>query len=71
MSTINMVKYYFYKNKMPTNPKELTDMIALAYQTARDMKLYPKAILIRYETASFLNIFYICHFLRTKSLTQV
>ncbi|OJJ43520.1 hypothetical protein ASPZODRAFT_161467 [Penicilliopsis zonata CBS 506.65] len=42
-----MVRYYFYKGKMPTNPKDLQDMVALAYQTARDMKLYPRAILIR------------------------
>ncbi|PYI11410.1 hypothetical protein BO78DRAFT_457814 [Aspergillus sclerotiicarbonarius CBS 121057] len=47
MSTVNMVKYYFYKGKMPSSLKELEDMVALAYQTARDMKLYPRAILIR------------------------
>ncbi|KAJ5240308.1 uncharacterized protein N7469_001899 [Penicillium citrinum] len=32
---------------MPKNPKDLRDVVALAYQTARDMKLYPRAILIR------------------------
>ena len=49
MSTMNMVKYYFYKGKMPKDPKELRDMVALAYQTARDMKLHPRAILIRWD----------------------
>ncbi|KAJ5642291.1 hypothetical protein N7490_006291 [Penicillium lividum] len=47
MSTVNLVKYYFYKGKMPKNPKDLRDVVALAYQTARDMKLHPRAILIR------------------------
>lgn len=47
MSTVNMVKYYFYKGKMLKDPKDLRDIVALAYQTARDMKLYPRAILIR------------------------
>jgi hypothetical protein len=47
MSTVNMVKYYFYKGKMPKNPTDLQHMVALAYQTARDMKLYSRAILIR------------------------
>lgn len=48
MSTINMVKYYFYKGMMPKDMEFLQNMISLAYQTARDRKLYPKAILIRY-----------------------
>jgi hypothetical protein len=47
MSTINMVKYYFYRGMLPENQQRLRDLIALAYQTARDRKLYPKAILIR------------------------
>lgn len=47
MSTINMIKYYFYKGKMPKNANDLKSVVALAYQTARDMKLYPRAILIR------------------------
>ncbi|POR37769.1 Uncharacterized protein TPAR_02035 [Tolypocladium paradoxum] len=46
MSTINVVKYYFYRKNMPS-PEEMQKMIALAYQTARDRKLYPKAVLIR------------------------
>ncbi|CAI7574126.1 unnamed protein product [Penicillium glandicola] len=47
MSTINIVKYYFYEGMLPANPHRLQALIALAYQTARDRKLYPKAILIR------------------------
>ncbi|PLN74589.1 hypothetical protein BDW42DRAFT_181986 [Aspergillus taichungensis] len=56
MSTINMVKYYFYKNHLPRDPARLHALVALAYQTARDRKLYPKAILIRsepHDTTSF------------------
>ena len=48
MSTINIVKYFFYKGTMPKNEKLLSSMVALAYQSARDQKLYPKAILIRW-----------------------
>lgn len=33
---------------MPKDPELLQNMVSLAYQTARDRKLYPKAILIRY-----------------------
>lgn len=47
MSTINVVKYYFYAGMMPQNQERLRGLIALAYQTARDRKLYPKAVLIR------------------------
>ncbi|KAB8201511.1 hypothetical protein BDV34DRAFT_229271 [Aspergillus parasiticus] len=47
MSTINMIKYYFYEGMMPQNRKRMESLIALAYQTARDRKLYPKAVLIR------------------------
>ncbi|EDP50770.1 hypothetical protein KXV70_001074 [Aspergillus fumigatus] len=47
MSTVNLVKYYFYKGMMPKDPELLKNMVSLAYQTARDRKLYPKAILIR------------------------
>lgn len=48
MSSINFVKYYFYKGTMPTDQSKLKNLIAIAYQTARDKRLYPKAILIRY-----------------------
>lgn len=48
MATVNMVKYYFYKGMMPKDPELLQNMVSLAYQTARDRKLYPKSILIRY-----------------------
>ncbi|GAW18760.1 hypothetical protein ANO14919_082420 [Xylariales sp. No.14919] len=47
MSTINVVRYFFYKNAMPKDKARLERMVALAYQTARDRKLHPKAILIR------------------------
>ena len=47
MSTIHFTKYFFYKGMLPDDPKRLRDIVALAYQTARDRKLYPKAILIR------------------------
>lgn len=47
MSTVNLVKYYFYRGMMPKDPELLQNMVSLAYQTARDRKLYPKAILIR------------------------
>ncbi|KAK5998795.1 hypothetical protein PT974_01178 [Cladobotryum mycophilum] len=47
MSAINIVKYYFYAK--PKSTKRMEELIALAYQTARDRKLYPKAVLIRSE----------------------
>lgn len=47
MSTVNMVKYYFYKGMVPKDQDRLRQLVALAYQTARDRKLYPKAVLIR------------------------
>lgn len=47
MSAVNIVKYYFYRDLMPQDSDTLRKMVALAYQTARDRKLYPKAILIR------------------------
>ncbi|KGO75013.1 hypothetical protein PITC_032510 [Penicillium italicum] len=49
MSTVNLVKFYFYKGMMPKDPELLKNMISLAYQTARDRRLYPKAILIRHQ----------------------
>lgn len=48
MSIVNIVKYYFYMGMMPTDSVLLRNMILLAYQTARDRKLHPKAILIRW-----------------------
>lgn len=48
MATVSMVKYYFYKGMMPKDPELLQNMVSLAYQTARDRKLYPKSILVRY-----------------------
>lgn len=53
MSTINMIRYFFYKSKLPRDPERLRALVALAYQTARDRKLYPKAILIRYVDPRF------------------
>jgi hypothetical protein len=47
MSTVNIVKYYFYKGMIPQTAKKMEGLISLAYQTARDRKLYPKAVLIR------------------------
>ena len=48
MSTINMVRYYFYKGRTPLEAHEMQRLIALAYRTAQDRQLYPKAVLIRY-----------------------
>lgn len=47
MSTVNIVRYFFYKGMMPQDKSRLERMVALAYQTARDRKLHPRAILIR------------------------
>ncbi|PYI01808.1 hypothetical protein BO78DRAFT_352848 [Aspergillus sclerotiicarbonarius CBS 121057] len=47
MSKVNMVRYFFYKRCLPEDAQWLQALVALAYQTARDRKLYPKAILIR------------------------
>ncbi|KAE8166058.1 hypothetical protein BDV40DRAFT_296870 [Aspergillus tamarii] len=49
MSTVNFVKYYFHKNLYPDTEERLRRMIALAYRTARDWKLYPRAVFIRSE----------------------
>ena len=48
MSTVNLVKYYFHKTMYPQSEERLRKIIALAYQTARDRKIYPKAVFIRY-----------------------
>ena len=47
MSTVNIVKYYFYKGMIPKDQDRLRQLVALAYETARNRKLYPKAVLIR------------------------
>ncbi|OAQ60945.1 hypothetical protein VFPPC_01984 [Pochonia chlamydosporia 170] len=49
MSTVNIVRYYFHKRNAPKDADRMRKLIALAYQTARDKKLYPKAVLIRSE----------------------
>ncbi|KAJ5475335.1 hypothetical protein N7539_008401 [Penicillium diatomitis] len=56
MSTVNMVKYYFYKGMIPKDRDRLRQLVALAYQTARDRKLYPKAVLIRSEVHDTTSI---------------
>ncbi|KAK4117130.1 hypothetical protein N656DRAFT_743098 [Canariomyces notabilis] len=43
MSTINIVRYYFHKANIPATEQRMRQLIALAYQTARDKELYPKA----------------------------
>ncbi|OJZ86476.1 hypothetical protein ASPFODRAFT_134323 [Aspergillus luchuensis CBS 106.47] len=48
MSTVNMVRYFFYKGCLPDTQQRLQELVAVAYQTARDRKLYPKVVLIRY-----------------------
>lgn len=48
MSTVNMVRYFFYRENFPRTQKRLQTLVGLAYQTARDRKLYSKAVLIRY-----------------------
>ncbi|EHA19810.1 hypothetical protein ASPNIDRAFT_39238 [Aspergillus niger ATCC 1015] len=56
MSTVNMVKYYFYRGMLPADQDRLRQLLALAYQTARDRKLYPKAVLIRSEVHDTTSI---------------
>ncbi|KAM7208131.1 hypothetical protein V8F20_001411 [Naviculisporaceae sp. PSN 640] len=48
-STINVVKYYFHARHVPKTQGRITQYIRLAYQTARDKELYPKAVFIRSE----------------------
>jgi hypothetical protein len=62
MSTVNMVKYYFYKGMVPKDQDRLRQLVALAYQTARDRKLYPKAVLIRCVYNAFEQGILICPF---------
>lgn len=47
MSTINIVKYFFHK-EFAGDSEMQRKLVALAYQTARSQKLYPKWIFIRY-----------------------
>lgn len=54
MSTINMVRCFFYRENFPKDAKVMRALVALAYQTARDRKLYPKAILIRYVIQAYV-----------------
>lgn len=39
---------------MPKDPEKLRHMIAVAYQTASDRQIFPKAVLIRYAGFCFL-----------------
>lgn len=48
MSSINIVKYYFHARQVPRSEARIRQLIALAYQTARDKQLYPKAVFVRY-----------------------
>ncbi|CCF39823.1 hypothetical protein CH063_10549 [Colletotrichum higginsianum] len=54
MSTVNIVKYYFHKANAPRDAERMRKMVLLAYQTAKDKKLYPKEVFIRY--ASFAEL---------------
>ncbi|OBR14884.1 hypothetical protein CH63R_00064 [Colletotrichum higginsianum IMI 349063] len=49
MSTVNIVKYYFHKANAPRDAERMRKMVLLAYQTAKDKKLYPKEVFIRSE----------------------
>ena len=49
MSTLNLVRYYFYKGYYSGTPAAVQVMITLAYQTVRDLGPYPKAIVMRYR----------------------
>ncbi|EEY22219.1 conserved hypothetical protein [Verticillium alfalfae VaMs.102] len=56
MSSINIVKYYFHAKQIPRSDARIRQLIALAYQTARDKQLYPKAVLVRYKTQDHLGL---------------
>ncbi|KAK2054172.1 hypothetical protein LY76DRAFT_629074 [Colletotrichum caudatum] len=49
MSTVDIVKYYFHKDHVPKTAERIQQLVALAYQTARDKQLYPRAVFIRSE----------------------
>jgi hypothetical protein len=46
-SGANLVRYFFYAGNTISKQRKQS-LIALAYATARDQKLAPRAILIRY-----------------------
>ncbi|KAK1950766.1 hypothetical protein LY78DRAFT_649557 [Colletotrichum sublineola] len=46
MSTVNIVKYYFHKANIPRTEARMRQLIALAYQIARDKELYPQAVFV-------------------------
>ena len=43
---INIVKYYFHIRNVPS-AERMRQLVALAYQTARDRQLHPKEVFIR------------------------
>ncbi|GAT24199.1 hypothetical protein RIB2604_01800240 [Aspergillus luchuensis] len=51
-----MVRYFFYKGCLPDTQQRLQELVAVAYQTARDRRLYPKAVLIRSVAHATTNI---------------
>ncbi|KFA70745.1 hypothetical protein S40288_09216 [Stachybotrys chartarum IBT 40288] len=56
MSSINIVKYYFHAGQVPRSEARMRQLVALAYQTARDKQLYPKAVFVRSEVHSTTTI---------------
>ncbi|POR37539.1 hypothetical protein TPAR_02266 [Tolypocladium paradoxum] len=56
MSTINIVKYYFHKDHIPRTAERMHQLVALAYQTARDRQLYPRAVFIRSDLHATTSI---------------
>ncbi|KAF2227266.1 hypothetical protein BDZ85DRAFT_1356 [Elsinoe ampelina] len=55
MSTVNLVKYFFYaRNSIPRSRKD--KLVALAYAAARDQQLHPKEILIRSDIHNTTSI---------------
>ncbi|KAM4064709.1 hypothetical protein HRG_004930 [Hirsutella rhossiliensis] len=56
MSSINIVKYYFQATQVPRSEVRMRQLIALAYQTARDKQLYPKAVIVRSEVHATTTI---------------
>lgn len=57
MSTINFVRYYLHKNNLPATEVRMRQLIALAYQTAREKELYPQAVFVRYVTKLMKTLF--------------
>ncbi|KXJ84752.1 hypothetical protein Micbo1qcDRAFT_210445 [Microdochium bolleyi] len=56
MSSINIVKYYFHAKQVPRTDARMRQLVALAYQTARDKQLYPRAVFVRSEVPSTTTI---------------